>query len=80
MDKNVLMESSKYQNIPITEEKSSSIYQTRLSSISNDVGIENDTINQAHDNLKILVTRIEQDVRQNVFSEDVIELIEKHCN
>ena len=53
------------------------MYQSRLSTQSNDIEIQTDAMLQVKDNLYILVSRLENDLRNDVFPKEVTEVIDK---
>ena len=67
-----LLESELYQNVKITDD-SKLIYQSRLSTQSNDIEIQTDAMLQVN----ILISRLENDLWNDVFPKEVTEMIEK---
>ena len=65
------------KNVQIEADRDSRVYQTRLALSAEAVEIEKNLFNQVEDNLKILLIRMEKDLRQNVFPDDAVQLIEK---
>ena len=53
------------------------MYQTRLSTSSKDVEVQSNSVEQVQDDVTILVTRLEQDLRRDVFSVETVGLLEK---
>ena len=76
-DENKLFEAGMYRNVKIEKDKDSRMYQTRMSTISDEVEIQTDSLEQVKDNLRILVYRLEEDLRHDVFPEKTVELIER---
>ncbi len=72
-----ILENRTYQNVKIENDTSASMYQTRFAVAQNTANVQRDPIKQAQDNLQILVTRLEKDLRAEVFPKDTVELIER---
>ena len=53
------------------------MYQTRLSTKSNSVEYQKDPPHEVEDDLRILLIRLEKDLRENVFPKSVVELVKK---
>ena len=72
-----LRESGTYQNVKVEKDRDTRLYQTRLAVVAEMAEVEKDPVNQAEDNIRILVTRLEKNLREEVFSETTVESIEK---
>ena len=72
-----LIENGNYQNEKIEKDRPMRMYQTRLAVVAETADIEKDPLKQAEDNLRILITRLEKDLRKEVFSEETVVMIEK---
>ena len=72
-----ILDNGKYQEVKIEKDRCSSMYQTRFAIAQNTANVQKDPIKQAHDNLLILITRLEKDLRADVFQKSTVELIER---
>ena len=55
-DRKTILESETYQGVSVTAQRSSTMYQTRLSTSSKDVEIQSNSVEQVQDDVTILVT------------------------
>ena len=62
-----LIKNGNYQNEKIEKDRPMRMYQTRLAVVAETADIEKDPLKQAEDNLRILITRLEKDLRKEVF-------------
>ena len=76
-DENKHFETGMYRNVKIEKDKDFRMYETRMSRISDEVEIQTDSLEQVKDNLRILESRLEEDLRHDVFPEKTVELIER---
>ena len=53
------------------------MYQTRFAKNEAAAALQTDPIKQTHDNLLLLLTRLEKDLRTEVFDETTVKLIER---
>ena len=67
-----LVESQTYRDINIEKDRSSRMYQTRLSTTSDEIELQIDPSEQVKDNAEILVTRLENDLRRDVFPKEFV--------
>ena len=72
-----IVENGIFQNVKIDKNSSSAIYQTRFAQNAASAAVQTDPIKQTHDNLLLLLTRLEKDLRTEVFDESTVKLIEK---
>lgn len=76
-DDRKMIENEASQNIKIDKNSSSAHYQTRFAKNAAAAGLQTDPIKQTQDNILLLVTRLEKDLRAEVFDETTVKLIEK---
>ena len=72
-----ILEDGTYQKVKIERNTSESMYQTRFAVSQNSANVQMDPISQTRDNLQILLTRLEKDLRAEAFERSTIELIER---
>ena len=70
-----MIENEAFQNVKI--DKNSAMYQTRFAKNAAAAALQTDPIKQTHDNLLLLLTRLEKDLRTEVFDETTVKLIER---
>ena len=76
-DQSKLKENGTYQNVKVDRDRDTKLYQTRLAVATESAELEKDPIRQAEDNVRILIARLERDLRKEVFSKETIEVIER---
>ena len=76
-DSATMVQPGTYQNVKIERDRDTRAYQTRLAVVGQMAEVEKDPLKQAEDNLKILITRLENDLRKEVFTEESVTIIEK---
>ena len=72
-----LLENDTYQKASVVHDRPTQMYQSRLSVRSNELEVQNDVLLQVKDNLFILIFRLENDLRKEVFPKEVVDMIEK---
>ena len=76
-DKNEMVKNGTYQNVEIEKDSNTSMYQTRFAVAQLSIDVQMDPIQQCQDNIVILLTRLEKDLRNEVFESSTVDLIEK---
>ena len=76
-DQSKLEENGTYQNVKVDRDRDTKLYQTRLVVGTESAELEKDPIRQAEDNVRILIARLERDLRKEVFAKETIEVIER---
>ena len=71
-----MKETEEYQGVFISKNRDNLSYQTRLSTFSRSIEVQMNVYEQAEDNIHILISRLESDLRQELFSESTIKLME----
>jgi hypothetical protein len=71
------METDTYQNVKIEKDSSTATYQTRFAVAQSSATVQRDPIKQTHDNILMLLTRLEKDLRAEVFNKTTVQLIER---
>ena len=71
-----MKETEEYQGVFISKNRDNLSYQTRLSTFSRSIEVQMNVYEPAEDNIHILISRLESDLWQELFSESTIKLME----